>query len=67
MELIQLVVVLVVIGVLLWALNTYAGSIIDPKILRIINIVVVVAVVLWILQIFGLFEIVRGVRVGPAR
>jgi len=54
MTLIGLILTLVVIGVLLWLLNTYGGEYIDGKILRIINIVVVIVVVLWLLQAFGL-------------
>jgi len=64
MDLLSLVVILVVVGVLLWALNTYAAQFIDAKILKIINIVVVVAVVLWVLKIFGLFHIASGIHVG---
>jgi hypothetical protein len=64
MDLIQLVVVLIVIGVLLWLVNSYGGPFIDAKILQIINIVVVVAVVLWLLTIFGLLPLGR-IRVGP--
>ena len=54
MTVIGLVLTLVVIGVLLWLLNTYAGQFIDGKILKIINVVVVVAVILWLLTVFGL-------------
>ncbi len=52
MPLVQLVVILIVIGVLLWMVNTYIPM--DPKIRKILNIVVVVAVVLWVLSLFGL-------------
>ncbi len=54
MSLIHLVLVLVVVGVLLWLLNTYGGGFIDAKILMIINAVVVIAVILWLLNVFGL-------------
>jgi len=64
MDLIQLVVVLIVVGVLLWLLNTYASQFIDAKILQIINVVVVIAVVLWLLTVFGLLPM-RSIRVGP--
>ena len=50
MSLISLVLTLIVIGVLLWLINTYIPM--DAKIKKIINIVVVVAVVLWVLGIF---------------
>ena len=53
MSLISLVIILIVIGVLLWVVNTYMAEIIDAKILRIINIVVIIVVVLWLLNVFG--------------
>jgi undecaprenyl pyrophosphate phosphatase UppP len=63
MDLVQLVVVLIVVGVLLWLVNTYIPM--DPKIKQILNVVVVIAVVLWLLQIFGLLPLGRSIRVGP--
>lgn len=62
MPLVQLVITLIVVGVLLWAMNTYIPM--DAKIRNIINIVVVVAVVLWLLRIFGLLDYASGIRVG---
>ena len=50
MGLIQLIVIIVVIGVVLWAVNTYIPM--DAKIKKILNIAVVVVVVLWLLSIF---------------
>lgn len=51
MDLINLVVILIVIGVLLWLVNSYIPM--DAKIKNILNIVVVVAVVLWVLNLFA--------------
>jgi hypothetical protein len=51
MSLISLVIVLIVVGVLLWAVNTFGASFIDGKILKIINIVVVIFVVLWLIRV----------------
>jgi hypothetical protein len=54
MPIINLLLVLIVIGVLLWLVNNYipmAGSI-----KKILNIVVVVAVVLWLLNAFGILN-----------
>jgi hypothetical protein len=62
MPLIQLVVVLIVIGVLLWLVNSYIPM--QGSIKRILNVVVVVAVVLWILNIFGLFSSFSRIHVG---
>ena len=62
MPLIQLVLVLIVIGVLLWLVNSYIPM--DRKIKQILNIVVVIAVVLWLLSVFGLFSSLSKIHVG---
>ena len=62
MDLVQLVLVLIVVGVLLWLVNTYVHM--DAKIKSILNAVVVIAVVLWLLNIFGLLDQLRSIRVG---
>jgi hypothetical protein len=61
MELIQLVVVLILIGVLLWLVNQYLPM--DEKIKTILNVVVVIAVVLWLLALF--FPGLQRIRVPP--
>ena len=53
MPIISLILTLVVIGVLLWAVNTYIPM--DAKIKQILNIVVVICVVIWLLNVFGVF------------
>ena len=62
MSLISLVIVLVVVGVLLWAANTYIPM--DQKIKTIMNIVVVIAVVLWLLSVFGVLGSLDSIRIG---
>jgi hypothetical protein len=62
MPLISLVVVLIVVGVLLWLVNTYIPM--DGKIKSILNAVVVIAVVIWLLQVFGLIGSLGSIRVG---
>ena len=62
MPLINLVVTLIVVGVLLWAVNTYIPM--DRKIKSIINVVVVIAVVLWLLRVFGLLGNLGAIQVG---
>jgi hypothetical protein len=54
MPLINVVVTLIVIGVLLWLINTYIPM--QSTIKSIINIVVVIAVVLWLLYGFGIIS-----------
>ena len=60
--LLQIIVVLIVVGVLLWLVNTYIPM--DGKIKNILNIVVVIAVVIWLLQVFGLLGPLNDIRVG---
>ncbi|MGA8291119.1 MAG: Thivi_2564 family membrane protein [Rhodoplanes sp.] len=62
MSLISLVIVLIVVGVLLWAANTYIPM--DQKIKTIMNIVVVIAVVLWLLQAFGVLGSLGSIHIG---
>ena len=62
MSLISLVIVLIVVGVLLWAANTYIPM--DQKIKTIMNIVVVIAVVLWLLQAFGVLGSRESIHIG---
>jgi 1-acyl-sn-glycerol-3-phosphate acyltransferase len=54
MSLISLIVTLIVVGVLLWLVNTYIPM--DGKIKKILNAVVVVCVVVWLLVAFGVIN-----------
>ncbi|WP_296476311.1 Thivi_2564 family membrane protein [Roseinatronobacter sp.] len=62
MPLINLIVTLVVVGVLLWLVNTYIPM--DRKIKSILNAVIVIAVILWLLSVFGVLGNMTGIRVG---
>jgi hypothetical protein len=62
MDLVTLVVTLIVVGVLLWLVNTYIPM--DANIKKILNIVVVIAVVLWLLRVFGVLSDVHTIHVG---
>jgi hypothetical protein len=62
MSLITIVVVLLVVGVLLWLINTYIPM--QSTIKMILNAVVVIVVVIWLLQAFGLLGELGRVRVG---
>ena len=61
MSLLSLVIALIVVGILLWLVNSYIPM--DGKIKNILNIVVVVCVVLWLLSVFGLFGHLNTVQV----
>ena len=62
MPLMNILVTLIVIGVLLWLVNTYIPM--DAKIKQILNAVAVIATVLWVLNVFGLFSRLGNVHVG---
>jgi hypothetical protein len=62
MPLLQVVMVLIAVGVLLWLVNRFipmAGSI-----KSILNGLVVICVVVWLLNLFGLFQSLSRIHVG---
>jgi hypothetical protein len=62
MPLVTVVIVLIVVGVLLWLVNTYIPM--DGKIKSILNAVVVIGVVIWLLQAFGLLGSLNAIHIG---
>ena len=65
MTLVDIVVILVVVGLVMWLINTYipmAGAI-----KSLLNIVVFVVLLIWILQVFGLIGAIPGLRIPPLR
>jgi hypothetical protein len=62
MPLISIVLTLLVVGVLLWLVNSYIPM--DGKIKGILNAVVVIAVVIWLLQSFGVIGAISGIHVS---
>ncbi len=62
MPLVNLIIVLIVVGVVLWLINTYIPM--QATIKRILNAVVVIVVVLWVLSAFGILHTLQGIRIG---
>jgi hypothetical protein len=62
MPLVQVVLVLIVVGVLLWLVDRFIPM--ASSIKSIMNAVVVIAVVLWLLNIFGLLHSLSSIRIG---
>lgn len=60
MPLINVVIILIVVGVLLWLVNHFIPM--DRKIKSILNVVVIIGVVLWLLSVFGIFD--SNIRIG---
>lgn len=64
MPLLQMIVILVVVGVALWAVNTYLARWMSPPILKILNVAVVIGVIIWLLEVFGVLGYIGGINVG---
>ena len=62
MPLVQVVIVLIVVGVLLWLVNRFIPM--ASSIKSILNAVVVIAVVLWLLSVFGVLGSLSKITVG---
>lgn len=62
MPLIHLIIILVVVGIILWLINTYIPM--DVTIKRILNVVVIIAVLLWLLSALGVLGTLSEVRIG---
>lgn len=54
MPIVTIIVVLVLVGVLMWLINTYIPM--ASPIKAILNIVVLIAIILWLLSAFGLIS-----------
>jgi len=63
MPLVQLVMVLIVVGVLLWLVNRFIPM--AESIKFILNAVAVIVVVLWLLNVFGVFHSMPRMNVAP--
>ncbi len=61
MPLFNVLIAIIVVGVLLWLINTYIPM--DRKIKSILNIVVVVVLVLWLLRAFGVLGSLQNIRI----
>lgn len=61
MSLLSLILVIVVVGVLLWAINSFVPM--DSKVKSILNIVVVILLIVWLLRAFGLIGTLSNIHV----
>jgi hypothetical protein len=57
MPLVQLLIVLIVVGALLYLVQQPSTKI-APEVKTIITVVVVIVLVLWLVQVFGVFDVV---------
>ena len=61
MSVVQLIVVLVVIGVVLWLINTYVPM--NSAIKTVLNIVVVLIACIYVLSAFGILDSITKLRI----
>lgn len=62
MSLITLVIVLVVVGVVLWLINSFIPM--QSSIKKILNVVVIIVVIIWLLSAFGIIDGLDTIRIG---
>lgn len=62
MSLINLIIVLVVVGVVLWLINSYIPM--QATVKKILNVVVIIAVIIWLLSVFGVIGNISTIRIG---
>jgi hypothetical protein len=62
MPLIQIVLLLIIVGVVLWLINQYIPMAASIK--SILNAVVVIAVIIWLLNVFGLLSTNPKLHIG---
>jgi hypothetical protein len=60
MSVLTILIILVIVGALLWLVNTYIP--IDWKIRMILNVLVVIIVILWLLSVFGVIDSLSNIR-----
>lgn len=61
MPILNVLLIIIAAGVLLWLVNAYIPM--DRKIKSILNVVVVIVVIVWLLKIFGLFHYLSELRI----
>jgi hypothetical protein len=64
MTLVDIVLVLIVVGLIMWLVNTYVPM--AGGIKSLLNVVVFVVVLVWVLQVFGLVGAIP-IRIPPLR
>lgn len=62
MPILSVLIILIVVGVVLWLINTYIPM--DGKIKKILNVVVVIVVILWLLNVFGVMGSWSNIHIG---
>ena len=62
MGLLSLIIIIVLVGVLMWAVNKYIPM--EQNIKTFLNIAVVVILIIWVLSLLGILPDLNAIRVG---
>jgi hypothetical protein len=65
MTLVNIVVILVIAGLLMWLINTYIPM--AAAIKSLLNILVFVVLLIWVLQSLGIIGEIAGIRIPPLK
>jgi len=61
MPLLNVLIAIIIVGVLLWLINTFIPM--DHKIKNIFNLVVVIVLIIWLLKVFGIFSYLMNIQI----
>jgi hypothetical protein len=61
MPLLNVLIAIIIVGVLLWLINTFIPM--DHKIKNIFNLVVVAVLVVWLLKVFGIISYLMNIQI----
>ena len=61
MPILTIILTIIIVGLLLWVINTYLPM--DGKIKQLLNIVVILVLIIWLLKAFGILAGLENVRV----
>jgi len=61
MPLLTILLVIIIVGVLLWLINTYIPM--DRNIKTILNVVVVIVLIIWLLRVFGILNSLMDIHI----
>lgn len=61
MPLLTILLVIIIVGVLLWMINSFIPM--DRNIKKILNVVVIIILIVWLLKVFGIFSSLMNIHV----
>lgn len=61
MPVLTIIIVILVVGVLLWLVNSYIPM--QSTIKRILNAVVIIILIIWLLKVFGVLDSLQEIKI----